>query len=214
MKQPMIRAQVYDVIQRLLHWWIAGSIVLLGLTGFFGSRLDPGAERSYFWLWHITVGKLLAFGFVGRLVWGVIGPTHARFSALIHIKSWISTLKKPKMESADGPFGHHPQASLSSLGFYLLCAGSTLSGLLLAGMLYGETYFASRLFDSLEFHEPLIEAHELLFWAILFFVITHLGAIIFHEYKDRIPIAQSMLSGFQYRSDKENKYVEIKKTVP
>lgn len=206
MTKQLHRKLIYDPMQRVLHWWIAACTIGLVVTGVAASRMSPGTEQAYMWSWHIKVGNILLIGVLGRLLWGFIGPEHARFSALFHVKKWFQFLKHRRMESADGDFGHHPQASISYLGFYFLIVGTVASGLCLAGMLHGEGLLGDLLLDELTYAEALRLFHEYAWIALIFFVVTHVGALIFHEKADKIPISQSMISGFQYRTVKEPKH--------
>ena len=40
--------------------------------------------------------------------------------------------------------------------------------------------------------------------AILAFVVVHIAALILHESRHGVPLAQAMLSGFQYRKTDED----------
>jgi Ni/Fe-hydrogenase 1 B-type cytochrome subunit len=42
------------------------------------------------------------------------------------------------------------------------------------------------------------EPHQLIYYLLMWFVVVHIGALIWHESKDKTPIAQSMVSGYQY----------------
>lgn len=176
------------------------------ITGFVASNLEPDSERAILWGYHVQCGKFLVVGLFGRFIWGILGPYHAQFTALIHPQAWIVSLKTKKMMSADTDFGHHPQASISYLGFYALAIVMSFTGLVLAGIMHGEGPFADKLLDQFTYMEVLRDVHEYGWWIILFFVVTHVGALIFHEWYDRIPIAQSMISGFQYRTEKEEQH--------
>jgi Ni/Fe-hydrogenase 1 B-type cytochrome subunit len=203
MGQEFTRKYIYDVAQRILHWWLALSTLALMVSGFLASKLDSGSDQVFIWTLHISAGKVLVVGVVGRLLWGIIGPRHARFAAFIHIKAWIETVKSKKMLSADGEFGHHPQASLSYLGFYGLIIFMCASGFSLAGIIHGEGPLAEALLDEFAYLGIIRDAHEIGFWAIAFFIVTHIGALMFHEWHDKIPLAQSIISGFQYRTTKK-----------
>lgn len=200
------RQHIYDGVQRLLHWGIAFAVFGLLVTGLVANNMDAGPRRAYLWLLHIDTGKLLITVLFGRLVWGFVGPEHARLTALIHPSAWRTSFKKPQIASADGTFGHHPQASLSYLGFYGLAVVMGMTGLLLAGILRGEGPLGERVLDRLEHAEVLGLVHEVGAWSILAFILTHVGALLLHEWRDGIPLAQSMISGFQYRSTKERSH--------
>jgi len=198
------RQKVYDPVQRLLHWWIALGTVLLGITGLVANAMEPGAERSYLWSFHIAIGQVFVAGVVLRLLWGLVGPHHARWRSFWQMQSWVKIVKQPfAIPSADGPWGHHSHAALSYLGFYVLACTMAATGVLLASILHGTGPLGERLLDQFAWESVFRFIHEYGIWAVVGFVATHIGAIIFHERMDKIPIAQSMVSGFQYRSRRE-----------
>ena len=204
------RQYIYDGAQRILHWWLAFSVIALATTGLIASNMEAGGGRAAVWDLHMLAGTVLVTGFAGRVVWGLIGPEHARFKSLIHIKTWIESAKTKQMMTADSEFGHHKQASASYLGFYGLVALMCMTGFTLAGILHGVGPMAERLLDELEMARIVGQVHEYGWWAIAFFAVTHVIALVFHEWRDQIPIAQSMISGFQYRTAKKGENDEGK----
>lgn len=203
MTRLLKRQYIYGIVQRVLHWWLALTTIALMTTGILASKQEANSARAYTWSLHIQCGKLLLIGLSGRLLWGIIGPEHARFSALIHMQAWASSLKTKKMLSADGEFGHHAQASVSYIGYYALMLLMSATGLCLAGILHGEGPLAERLLDNFTYLTLIRRVHEYSWWLIAFFIVTHVGALIFHEWYDKIPLAQSMISGFQYRTERK-----------
>lgn len=214
MPSRYVRRMVYDGVQRLLHWWIAVASFFLAASGLWGAESEASSGHAEFWHFHILIGKFLVTGVVARIVWGLIGPEHARFSTLVHIKLWLKMLRKPHLLTSDGPFGHHPQASASYVLFYVMIIFSCVTGLALAGILHGQGPIASRLFDELAYVEITRAVHQVMMWSIFIFATLHVAAIIFHEKHDRIPIAQSIVSGFQYRTAKEKDLEQTNESLP
>ena len=178
-------------------------MLLLAITGLLASDGEVDSASAYLWDQHMFFARFLFIGVTGRLAWGIVGPEHARFRSLIHLNAWRKSLKEKKMMTADGDFGHHPQASLSYIGFYLIVTLMVVTGYYLAASKHGFGPLTDYFFDDLEYQGPVKKAHEFGWWFIAFFVVTHVGALVFHEWLDKIPLAQSMISGFQYRTKKE-----------
>ena len=63
---------------------------------------------------------------------------------------------------------------------------------------------AETFFDDLENQFQIHEIHEWGFWAIGIFAILHVGAMMYHEKRHGTPIAQAMISGYQFRHQKES----------
>ncbi len=200
MNLRLTRRRTYGLLQRILHWWIALTTLGLMATGVLGSQLGGSGDKVFVRQLHLFTGKLLIVGFVGRILWGIIGPSHAKFSALVYLKSWLSMLKSPRILTADGDFGHHPQASLSYIGLYGILLAGVASGLGLAAILYGDGLLGDSLIDQYARLDLVETVHGSTVWLMGFFIVTHIAAMIFHEGRDNIPIVQSMFSGYQYRS--------------
>lgn len=186
------RKKVFGGVQRLLHAWLG--LVVLGLVflGWMEKFMDPGTWRPMLAALHIGLGYGLIVGLVLRFLWGVIGPHEARFSGFF---SW-----------KEKPWGHEPLASYSYLFFYLALLIGSVSGLLLAAIEYDRGVFAAQFFDDFTWHEVVAAAHAAVLYAVSLFILLHLGALIFHEHERGYPLAQAMLSGYQYRpSLMENK---------
>jgi len=47
------------------------------------------------------------------------------------------------------------------------------------------------------------EAHEGAALVVVGFIAAHLLALVWHERRDGVPVAQAMISGYQYRSESE-----------
>jgi cytochrome b len=45
--------------------------------------------------------------------------------------------------------------------------------------------------------------HEWLQYLFIAFVVAHLAALVLHERRHGVPLAQAMVSGYQYLKDKE-----------
>ena len=63
---------VWDLPLRLFHWLFATSI----FASWYTAEVDE--MEIHFWLGYFMIGLI-----VFRLVWGFIGPRHARFSSFL-----------------------------------------------------------------------------------------------------------------------------------
>jgi Ni/Fe-hydrogenase 1 B-type cytochrome subunit len=198
----LIRQQVYGIVQRILHWWIACSVMALLVTGLLADNMEAGGQKAFTWHIHGLIGQILLVGFLGRLTWALIGPEHARIKSFFFFKEWANIIKTRRPVPADANFGHNPQAAVTYLGLYGLLFAMCGTGLILMSVRHGEGPFAEHFLD--QFHESRIPhlVHEKGFWLIVIFISGHLSALIYHEIQEAIPMAQSMISGFQYRSAK------------
>ena len=68
------RIPLWDLPIRLFHWLLAAAIAAAVITANIGGNAM---------VWHGRIGLFIAGLIVFRLVWGLIGPTYARFSTFL-----------------------------------------------------------------------------------------------------------------------------------
>lgn len=66
---------VWDLASRFFHWAIACSLSLAKAIGFLADKY------SLWFQWHMRFGLVALFLVVVRLLMGVVGTPHARFSS-------------------------------------------------------------------------------------------------------------------------------------
>lgn len=113
---------LWDPVVRLTHWGIAVSILL-------NAVLDEGGS-----LLHVSVGWTVMALLVLRLVWGVLGPAEARFSAfppnpvtaLRHLRQLVAGRVRHYPS-------HNPAGALMAYALWATLAVVTVTGLYLTG---------------------------------------------------------------------------------
>jgi cytochrome b len=111
---------LWDPVVRLTHWGIALSVVL-------NAALDEGGS-----LLHVSLGWLVMALLVLRLVWGVLGPAEARFSAfppnpvaaLRHLRQLVTGRVRHYPS-------HNPAGAMMAYAFWACLAVVTVTGLIL-----------------------------------------------------------------------------------
>ncbi|KRH78109.1 hypothetical protein FERRO_10890 [Ferrovum sp. JA12] len=198
------RRKVFDPLLRLTHMWLGSLIVIQIFTALISDYIEKGVPRDTLWHIHVWIGYGITGALTLRILLGFLGSTTAKFSDLWYPGAWLNVLKTRRW--IDPPrWGHATLASAAYLLFYLLLVVMVLTGLSLAAIKLNMGPFESWLGGNKAlkglFHEP----HELLynfFWA---FIIVHISALIWHEIKDKTPLAQAMVSGYLYRLVSKNK---------
>lgn len=193
------RKKVYDPVLRSIHAWNALAIVLLLLAGRVGDLLGYTPEAASLWRFHVWVGFALVWGLAARITWGLVGPHHARLAALWQPRAWWRALRSGALFSAPADYGHHPPATLVYVLFYLLLLVMAVTGLALAAIEQGRGPLYLWLGHQVTLKALFREPHALLEYALWAFVLAHLAALILHEALHRTPLAQAMVSGYQYR---------------
>lgn len=109
------KVRVWDLPTRLFHWSLVAAITGALVTPHLGDTAMP---------WHFRCGYVALTLALFRVMWGVVGTRHARFTQFVKgpraIKAYLGGAKSP---------GHNPMGALSvlaMLAIVLLQAGSGL----------------------------------------------------------------------------------------
>jgi Ni,Fe-hydrogenase I cytochrome b subunit len=198
------RERVYDPVLRSIHAWNALCVVLLAASGQTADLLRLDWPAAALWRLHLWLGYALVVGLSARLAWALAGPAHARWRALWWPREWFAAPRRRRYFTApDGP-GHHRLASAAYLGLYLLAVLMAGSGLVLAAIDQGTGPLREWLGYAVELKPWFRVPHAWLQYAVIAFVVAHLGALILHEARHGVPMAQAMLSGYQYFKENDD----------
>ncbi|MGO1658972.1 MAG: cytochrome b/b6 domain-containing protein [Marinobacter sp.] len=171
---------LWDLPTRLFHWLlviaITGSIVSVNLGGTW-------------MLWHerfgLTVVGLLSF----RLVWGVVGSTHARFHKFVPGPNSVMSYLKGEWQG----LGHNPLGALSVIAMLALLGFQAITGL-----------FAT---DAIAFNGPLYRAvssswndtitswHKLTEWFVYGLIGLHIASVLFYALVKKESLITPMITG-------------------
>jgi len=191
------REKVYDPVLRILHAWNALAILLLILSVWLEDLAGEIVDEDVIWQFHIFLGYGLTLGLIARIVWGLVGPSHARFSDMWHPAAWWRAIRNFNFHSQPR-LGHDVLASAAHLVVYGLLLVMAVTGLGLAAAEFNtgpfHFWFADVAWNEDWFEEP----HELIYNLLMLFVLVHIAALIWHECKDKTPLAQAMVSGYKY----------------
>ena len=119
---PVTPPSVWDPIVRLTHWGIAIAVLINALVRDGGSLL------------HVSLGWLVMALLLLRLVWGVLGPSEARFSAFppnpVAAVRHLGQLLSGRVEHYPS---HNPAGALMAYAFWAALAVVAASGLVMTG---------------------------------------------------------------------------------
>ena len=192
----------WDPVVKLTHWTIVAAILANALITEEGS----GA--------HVWVGYALAATLALRLIWGVIGPAEARFSAfppspgraLAHIRE-IAAGKRSDHAS------HNPLGALMVYAIWSVLAVIVVTGVLMASAPdkpKGEPGAAPPAATAERFereegeareggeeHEegPLTEVHETAVNLLYVLIVLHIAGVVFETRRSGRRIVLAMLPG-------------------
>jgi len=114
--------KVWDIFVRVFHWSLVASVI---------TQL---ATAEDFKSVHAKVGYFIVALLISRIIWGVVGSRHARFTDFIYPPAEIFSYLKGLIQGRPRHYtGHNPAggAMVCALLFFLLL--TTLSGLLTYG---------------------------------------------------------------------------------
>lgn len=177
----MIR--VYDLPTRLFHWLFAG----LFIAAFFIVKTFD--DDSAIYPLHMMLGITMGLAASLRILWGLFGSKHARFSSFALKPSELITYLKNAVTSKTKIYlGHNPASSWVSIAMIVLSLGLATTGILMAQKINKE------LFE---------EVHELFANAFFILAIAHVAGIILHTIRHKQLIGLSMLHGKKQIQDNE-----------
>ena len=197
------RKKVYDPVLRGIHAWNGIAILLLLISAQVAAWIELTPEVASLWRFHVWAGYGLVIGLVARLAWGLNGPQHASLRALWHGPAWWQALRTRKWFTEPENWGHHPLASAAYIGFYLIVLTMAATGLALAAIDQGRGPLVNWLGHDVTLKSLFMTPHDILEEFVLAFVVMHLAALILHEVRHGVPMAQAMISGYQYRKEEE-----------
>ena len=160
------RVKVWDLPLRLFHWTLVLAIALALLSSEEGSGLNN---------WHVLSGWVAGLLIVFRLIWGVVGGEHSRFSDFIrpsrigrHVSGLVGGRREPSL-------GHNPLGAVAVVVLLALVAGTVWTGA------FGG--------------EAAEEFHEVLGWTLLAMVVIHVLAVIVMSRLERENLVRAMVTG-------------------
>ena len=185
--------KVWDLPTRMFHWLLA-----LTLSGSWATH-----ELGLKWMeWHITLGYAALVLVLFRLLWGLAGPRHARFSSFVagprrvwrYAKAW-SAGQPPHFP------GHNPLGGWAVLAMLVLVLIQAVSGLFNSDdiMYSGPWHYAapSALTDRME------AVHELNFNILAGLVLLHVVAVASYWFRWRSNLVRAMWTGRKPAGDVE-----------
>jgi cytochrome b len=171
---------VWDLPTRLFHWLVVLTIIGSYTTAKLGTEWMP---------WHMRLGYLMIGLLIFRVIWGLIGPRHARFVNFIKGPGSILQYMKGGFTSV----GHNPLGAGMVVLMLILLAVQATTGLFSTDdIAFVGPYNPSVSHDRAEW---LTGIHHKNFNLILAAVVLHLCAIIFYTFVKREPLVPAMFHG-------------------
>ncbi len=173
--QRPAEVKVWDIAVRLFHW----SLVI----GYTVAWLSADQWDQFHNTAGYVVGGLLGF----RIIWGLIGTRHARFSDFLYRPSTVLQYLRDSLAGRAKRFlGHNPAGGAMVIALLLSLIGVTLSGIAMT----------SNTFWGVEWVE---DGHEVLATATLVLVAMHIAGVLYASFENRENLIKSMIVGYKRR---------------
>lgn len=174
---------VWDPAVRLFHWSLAASFLVAYIT------------EDHWETLHVNAGYLIGVLILLRLLWGFIGPAHARFADFVRTpRDVIAYVADAVRFRSSRYIGHNPAGGAMVLALMTSLAITVVGGI----ALYGATDFAGPLAGTFrgELAADVLEGlHELGANLTLFLVVLHLGGVLFSSLEHGENLIKSMITG-------------------
>ena len=122
MKETTVRSEtvrVWDPLVRIAHWTLALAFVIAWLTGDENSNL------------HALAGYVIATIVALRILWGLVGSRHARFTDFVRSpRAAVGYLKGLVSGTAPRYLGHNPAAGMMVIALLLALGATAFSGMM------------------------------------------------------------------------------------
>ncbi|MEJ0039760.1 MAG: cytochrome b/b6 domain-containing protein [Gammaproteobacteria bacterium] len=192
------RRLVWDLPVRLFHWLLVLSMI--------GSYVSAKTDFEVMGLANLQVHMYLGYWTIGliifRILWGFVGPKHARFSSFLKGPSGIWRYARAlgagtMIETA----GHNPLGGLSVILLLALVAFQAGTGLFTTDEIVWNGPYYGAVSESLGLR--LSAWHQMNFNFILAAVALHLMAIAFYFIVKKQNLVGSMVHGRKYVAESE-----------
>jgi len=179
--------RVWDPLVRVFHWSLATAFVIAYLT-----------EDDWLGL-HVPAGYTVLGLLMFRVVWGVIGTRHARFTDFVRSPSTtFAYLKDVITVRARRYLGHNPAGGAMVIALLLSLAIATVSGLAMYGYKEFSGPLAELMYSAPDWLGSLLEGiHEFFASFTLLLILLHLAGVALASLQHRENLVRSMFTGLK-----------------
>ncbi|NQZ28504.1 MAG: cytochrome b/b6 domain-containing protein [Colwellia sp.] len=174
---------IWDLPLRIFHWSFAITI----LASWYTSEQDGEMVELHMQLGFVALA-LIAF----RILWGVIGPKHARFSQFIPSPKTLISYLHPAKESKATP-GHNPLGALMVVLMIVLISLQAVSGLFINDDIFSSGPYYGSIGNDLE--KVMAFIHHNTFDFMIAAIALHIGAIAYYWYIKKQNLVLPMITG-------------------
>ncbi|MCP5145166.1 MAG: cytochrome b/b6 domain-containing protein [Gammaproteobacteria bacterium] len=176
---------VWDIPLRLFHWLLVFSIA----GSYYSAQPGSPIMQWHLWLGYWTIGLVLF-----RIIWGLVGPRHARFSHFLPTPGRLFAYIRGIFDGTGGQtVGHNPLGSLMVIVMLILVGVQAGTGMFATeDIIWTGPYFPA---VSSDMADKLTGWHHLNFDFIMVVVGVHIAAILFYLLVKKQNLVRPMITG-------------------
>jgi cytochrome b len=172
---PSAAIKVWDPFVRVFHWSLAALFLVAYATGEDAGRV------------HIAAGYVIAGLIASRIVWGFVGPRHARFSDFVRPpRAVLAYLRDVALLRAPRYLGHNPAGGAMTIGLLVMLLGTGLTGYLMTT----DAFWGAKWVE---------EIHEALANLTVGLIVLHVLGVLFSSFVHGENLVKSMFTGRKRR---------------
>ena len=175
---PPATVKVWDPFVRVFHWSLAALFLLAYVTGDEVQNV------------HIAAGYAIAGLLALRIVWGFVGPRHARFGDFVRSpRAVFAYLRDVALLRAPRYLGHNPAGGAMVVALIVMLIGTGITGY----MMTTDAYWGA---------EWVEEVHEVLANLTVGLVVVHVLGVLVASFEHRENLVKAMITGRKRANDR------------
>jgi cytochrome b len=168
---PPATVKVWDLFVRVFHWSLVTLFVIAYATG-------DELEKV-----HIAAGYAIATLLALRIVWGFVGPKHARFTRFVRSpRSVLSYMREAVLLRAPRYLGHNPAGGAMIVALIAALLATCVTGV----MMTTDAYWGAKWVE---------EMHEALANVTVGLVALHVLGVLVTSFEHRENLVKAMVTG-------------------
>jgi cytochrome b len=172
---PPATVKVWDPFVRVFHWSLASLFVVAYATG-------DEIEQV-----HIAAGYTIAALIAVRIVWGFVGPHHARFASFVWSpRNVLGYLRDVALLRAPRYLGHNPAGGAMIIALLVALAGTCATGI----MMTNDAFWGAKWVE---------EVHEIFANLAVGLIVVHVIGVIVASFEHRENLVTAMFTGRKRR---------------
>ena len=173
---PPATVKVWDPFVRVFHWSLATLFLVAYVTG-------DEVEQV-----HIAAGYAIAGLIALRVVWGFVGPAHARFSNFVRSpRQVLAYLRDVALFRAPRYLGHNPAGGAMIVALLVMLVGTSITGI----MMTTDAYWGAKWVE---------EVHEAFANLTVGLIVFHVLGVLVASFEHGENLVKSMITGRKRRS--------------